>query len=345
LSVSERLETLAHAQAWQPVDTRSLDLLAGPQGKGAVEYDDTVKCSFVYPDRPLGGLSPKFICALGPDETVKVKYGRSNGEVYAVVAASRLLWALGFATHRWYPVKVDCLGCPEDPWPVSKVEWFKGRPRFVARRTFEMTAIERELDGKSVETPGFRGWSWLELDHVDSASDGAPRAHLDSLKLAAVFLQHNDSKPEQQELFCPEGSIRRDEEGNERCISARLAISDVGSTFGQGSYWRVSKMDIEKWRDAPIWQDRTGCVGNVEKFLNGNLHHPKISEAGRRFLAERLSLLSDRQIRDLFTAARVEQKGATLRDSNGARRPVTVNDWMQAFKQKRDEIVNNRCAA
>jgi hypothetical protein len=345
VTVAERQAILARAQAWQPINTAALDLLAGPQGKGAVEYDDTVKCSFVYPDSPLGGLSPKFICALGPDDTVKVKYGRTNGEVYAVVAASRLLWALGFATDRWYPVKVECRDCPEDPWPVSRVEWFKGRPRFVARRTFDMAAIERGVEGKTVETPGFRGWSWLELDRVDERSGGAPRAHLDALKLAAVFLQHNDSKPEQQDLVCPPGNIRRDEEGNERCGSARLVMSDVGATFGRGSFWKVSKMDLEKWQNAPIWLDRTGCVGNVERFLNGNLHEPKISEAGRKFLADRLALLSDRQIRDLFTAARVDRAGATIHNRSGSTRPVTVNDWVQAFKQKRDEIVNNRCAA
>ena len=44
-----------------------------------------------------------------------MKYGRYNGEVYAEVAATRLLWALGFPADRNYPVRVVCAGCSEDP--------------------------------------------------------------------------------------------------------------------------------------------------------------------------------------------------------------------------------------
>ena len=67
----------------------------------------------------LNGNSPKFQCRVAParrggDDDVKVKFGINNGEVYGEVAASRLLWALGFGADRMYPVRVICRGCPED---------------------------------------------------------------------------------------------------------------------------------------------------------------------------------------------------------------------------------------
>ena len=67
--------------------------------------------------------------------------------------------------------------------------------------------------------------------------------------------------------------------------------------------------------------------------MTGSLENPRISEAGRKFLASRLLLLGDQQIRDLFRAARAE------------RRDGTVDDWVRVFKRKRDEIVKARCAA
>ena len=48
------------------------------------------------------------------------------------------------------------------------------------------------------------------------------------------------------------------------------------------------------------------------------------------------------QIRDMFTAARVEMRGETLTE-NGTKRAVTVADWVRAFKDKRHEIEEQRC--
>ena len=59
--------------------------------------------------------TPKFDCAISADDKIRVKYGEQNGEVYSEVAASRLLWALGFGADRVYPVKVVCNGCPGGP--------------------------------------------------------------------------------------------------------------------------------------------------------------------------------------------------------------------------------------
>ena len=63
------------------------------------------------------------------------------------------------------------------------------------------------------------------------------------------------------------------------------------------------------------------------------LDNPSISEGGRRFLAKLLARLTDTQLHDLFTVARF-----TRRDPS-----ATVDDWVNAFKHKRDEIANRTC--
>jgi hypothetical protein len=83
------------------------------------------------------------------------------------------------------------------------------------------------------------------------------------------------------------------------------------------------------------------CVADMRKSFTGTLGDPKISEAGRQFLADLLLQLTDRQLRDLFEVARVERRS---RDPNHAGlRPAKVDEWVTAFERKREEIVNHRC--
>src|SRR6188508_448826 len=118
LSVAERQEVMERANVWRSLDTSSLDLIKGPVLPASQRIPAQVACTFAFPDKPLGGMTPKFQCDLGRNDVVKVKYGEKNGEVYAEVAASRLLWALGFQADVMYPTRVTCRNCPADPFTV-----------------------------------------------------------------------------------------------------------------------------------------------------------------------------------------------------------------------------------
>ena len=169
-----------------------MDLKAGPQGQGAFPLNEMVTCDYV--EAKSSGNSPKFDCAISPGDVVKVKYGKANGEVQAEVLSTRLLWALGFGADRMYPVRVTCRGCSTDPSnkraPVSGEQFF------------DPAVIERKLTGHEIQTVNTPGWTWQELDLVDETQGGAPRAQRDALKLLAVFIQHSDSKQQQQRLLC-----------------------------------------------------------------------------------------------------------------------------------------------
>jgi hypothetical protein len=96
-------------------------------------------------------------------------------------------------------------------------------------------------------------------------------------------------------------------------------------------------VNFSEWSRMPIWKASTsGCVGNLPRsWRNGTLDHPHIGEAGRAFLAGLLSQLTDVQLHDIFEVSRF-----TRRDPR-----ATVDDWVNAFKQKRAEIVNRRCSS
>jgi len=324
-----RVAILARARLWNQTRIRSLDLKAGPSGPGAFPLGSDVRCDYV--DKQLGGNSPKFLCAVGKDDVVKVKFGRENGEVYGEVLATRLLWALGFGADRMYPVNVICHGCP----PA-----LGGTPGPEQARRFEPAIIERQMAGSEWPPEGGHGWSWNELNLVNPKAGGASLAERDALKLLAVFLQHTDNKPEQQRILClGEGSAAA-----AGCRRPFLMISDLGLTFGRANLANandVGGVNLTAWRQAHVWKQPTGCTGNLPKSLTGTLDDPTISEDGRRFLANLLGQLSDRQVRDLFETARVELRLRAPGDASSGH--STAAEWADAFKEKVVEIASRRC--
>src|SRR6185436_13710322 len=123
------------------------------------------------------------------------------------------------------------------------------------------------------------------------------------LKLLAVFLQHTDSKPEQQRLLCLSG---KPEEGAVPCERPLMMLHDVGLTFGQANVYNRNSpgsTNFKEWRDAAVWKDKAKCIGNLSKSQSGTLENPQISEAGRQFLAGLLAQITDAQLKDLFEVA------------------------------------------
>jgi len=324
-----RAAVLARAQLWRPTTIRTMNVIAGPQGLGGFARHGTVVCDYV--DKKLSGRSPKFACQRGEDDELKVKYGGTNGEVYGEVLATRLLWVLGFGADTMYPVNVICRGCPQE---------FGGIARPGHEYRFDPAVIERKMAGDEWPSSDESGWSWEEVMRVVPRAGGAPKAHRDALALLAVMIQHTDTKPQQQRILCLGGVS-----ASGGCSQPFLMVSDVGLTFGTASRANANEtsgVNLERWRATPVWKDGPGCVGNIDKSFTGTLHEPVISEGGRRFLATLLQQLSDRQLQDLFTVARVTLR---VREPGHALSGFpTIDEWVSAFKAKRDEIVSKRCA-
>ena len=322
-----RLEALRHAQVWTPGDIASRNIKSGPAESGGFAPEEVVTCEYV--EEPQTG-TPKFDCAITPEDTVRVKYGEQNGEVYSEVAASRLLWALGFGADHMYPVKVICKGCPADPMKTTKKQ--------DGAREFTGAVVERKMPGDPMELHKDSGWAWVELNFVDPARGGATLAQRDALKLLAAMIQHTDNKPQQQRLLCLDRVRGVEPQPDGKCTHPFMMINDLGKTFGRATLTNADKqsaVNFKAWSDTSIWKDDTGCVARLSKSFSGSLENPKISEGGRRLLAELLAQLTEAQLRDLFEVARF-----TKRDPN-----TSVDDWVRVFKQKRDEIANRSCSS
>jgi len=334
VSEETRFAILQRAQIWNPVTVPEMDIRLGPQGKGAFAPNANVVCDHV--EGELEGATAKFDCKLSDGSVVKVKYG--TGEVFAEVLSTRLLWALGFGADWMYPAVVTCRGCSANPW--------KNRHTVTETHVFNPAAIERKAPGHAIDTKKIKGWSWPELQFIDPVQGGALPEQRDALTLLAVFIQHSDSKPEQQRLACLSHDFI-DEEGNVtgECAKPFMLLNDVGQTFGKANWLNrddVSSVNFDGWSKTRIWEDGKSCDGHITVSRTGTLGHPRISEAGRAFLAGLLAQLTDHQLHDLFDVARVELRS---RKPGSNEPPATIDEWVAAFKLKRDEIASRRCGA
>lgn len=301
------------------VPVEQADLRRNPPGDVTFAPDRDLSCRFDV--AMVGGLTPKFSCTTAGGEHLKVRYGATNPEIPAELAASRLLAALGFPTDPVYSVRsVGCEGCPSMPFLAlrcfrtlhSEAACMPFRDPAATRR-FAPVLVERRFAGHAIESDRYEGWSWDELDAIDP-SRGSSRAEVDALRLMAVFLAHWDNKSENQRLVCPSGAER----GDGTCERPVAMISDLGGSFGP------LKVNLGRWASVPMWVNPSACEVSLSTlpYRGGTFPRHRITEAGRRLAADLLSRLSSQQVRDLFTAAGFDN----------------VPSWVGAFRDKVAQI-------
>lgn len=331
VSAEERLDALSRATVWQrPAPIARANFASDPK------QPREIACTFEISQ--LNGTAPKFDCRLPDGDKIRVKYGRSP-EIPSEVASTRLLHALGFGADSMMLVeKVRCFGCPAEPFMTMKTLGFAGAEKLYGKvmdpndaKVFEWAGVERKHPGRAIETEDVEGWAFFELDLIDPGKGGAPRAHVDALRLLAVFLAHWDNKSENQRLMClsekdwPEGG---------KCSKPLAMLQDVGAA------WGPRKVDIEEWSKAPIWSDRATCTTSMDALpYHGATFRPvKITEAGRQHLGGLLSQLSDQQIGDLFRSARFDRATGLF----GGVKATPVDQWVKVFRAKVDQITGGR---
>ena len=311
-----RADALARAQVWQPPArpvsafdfTRNVD--------PGFDTGDDVSCQYRF--EAGEGWSPKFDCVRPDGEVLRVKYGRGNGEVFAEVAATRLLSALGFGADRVSVVRsVRCFGCPPYPYPRWGEAWNRLFRAHGGYREFRTVVVERPHPGVPVPHAGDKGWGWNEVEAIDASRGGAPESHRDALRLLAVFLAHWDNKPGNQRLMC----LDEPKTAAQGCARPFAMIQDAGSTFGP------KRVNVGHWRETPLWRDATQCRVDMATlpYDGATFREVSISEGGRRFLADRLTALSRAQVHALFAGARFDHF------ANGSRESGDLDAWTDTF--------------
>jgi hypothetical protein len=282
------------------------------------------------------GTTPKFYCSVNgvKDEDgdlirYKVKphfKGQSrdkrNGEIYGEFLSSRFSKALGFFADDEWVADVTCPDCQK-----SLTADFQGIPF----TPFQPAAgIELSL-GKGIDEDCDDKDSGALADSLDKLlKGGESRAEIDAFKLWLAFIDHGDTKTNNQKYAC----LKWKNEGNALVCEPGQAVyyvSDMGSTFGYSSA-SEKKARLAEWKGKDPIKVSGGKCETTAKSVGDN----RISEEGRALLAKELQGLLDAQkssglITKVFQASR------------NAERDEAPEAWTAEFIRKARTIIDARC--
>jgi len=144
------------------------------------------------------------------------------------------------------------------------------------------------------------------------------------------------------------------------CSEPVIALQDIGATFGGAgrmSKASTAKMNLKAWTNRPVFKPAKSsssdgvpeCHGNLTVSMaagEGGRGDPRVGEAGRAFLQERLLLLTDAHVRALMTTARVEKLSGdqVWQDPKTHTSYTGLDAWVAAFRDKVRQITEQRCA-
>jgi hypothetical protein len=284
-----------------PGDVASLNLLYGAGGK-AHAPNPTGRFTFIKEDKQA--TSPKF--DIKDEEGIhwKVKLGQ---EPASETAATRFLWAAGYLVDEdYYLLELKVTGMPT----LSRGGSFVSADGTVHKARLE----RRPTDVKKVGT-----WDWFNNPFLDTRE-------LNGLRVMMSLLNNWD-------LAQTNNAI--DETGAER----RYVVSDVGASFGNtGNSLTRSKSMPKEYAESTFIERSTPAfidfVLHSRPFLPSVINAANyrdrtrmeqvtkhIPRADAKWLGDRLSKLSEEQVRDGFRAASYPQEDLVIY-SNALRKRI-----------------------
>jgi hypothetical protein len=342
----ERAKAERTAKVWQEPDPGYDPVLgynpaAGPR-KGAPEVDENgmgkpFQCAANKDPNKGAGTTPKFHCSVAgvtEDDGDPLRYkikphfkGQSrdkrNGEIYGEFLSSRFSKALGFFADDVWVADVTCPDCRKSltsdfqgaPWspfqPAAAIELHAGR------------GLDADCDGKDA--------AGIAEALAGLLRGGAPRAEIDAFKLWLAFIDHGDTKTDNQKFACLDS--KRNADGTRTCEEGQAIyyVSDMGSTWGY-SKSSESKARLKGWRGKdPIKVEGGRCTTTAKSVGDAN-----VSEAGRKLLADGLQRLLDAE-RENKLVTRV------FRASRNHERDEPAEAWAAEFERKARTIIDARC--
>jgi hypothetical protein len=333
-----------HALVWHEPDPGYDPVLGynpanGPRKGAPVVNDDgfavPIKCTAIEHDKGTG-TTPKFYCTVegvtddnGKPVIYKVKphfKGQQremrNGEIYGEFLASRFSQALGFFADDEWVADVMCKDCKE-----SLTKDFQGVPF----GPFQPAAgIEISL-GKGIDTDcDDKDTAPLDRTLSDLLRSGGSPAEIDAFKLWLAFIDHGDTKTNNQKFVCLDPVKNGDVL---TCDPSNIVyyVSDMGSTFGSAGE-SEKKATLARWKGKdPINVNRGRCTTTAK-----GVGDPDILEEGRALLAEQLQRLLDAEAKDgLITRV--------FKASRNSERDKPAEAWTAEFIRKARIIINAHC--
>ncbi|HYG79924.1 MAG TPA: hypothetical protein VD861_06025 [Pyrinomonadaceae bacterium] len=279
--------------AWRdPGEISSLNLLHGP---GSPEMAPQAPFTFVSESKV--GASPKFKVRDARGVTWSVKMGP---EAKAETVATRLVWAMGyFADEAYHYEQIEV----------------QNLPRLARGGEFQSGKVVRDVRMEPRREGVSRGaiWDWLQNPFVG-------QREFDGLKVLMVLVANYDTRLDNNQIY----TVKNPETGE---WEARYVVTDIGATLGKvgGMGGGRSKNSLSDFQSSKfVVSVNNGIVtfdyntkpkgaggafaslfggGYAKRQANKEKAMKTIPVDSARWIGERLSKLSDEQLRDAFRAA------------------------------------------
>jgi hypothetical protein len=266
-----------------PGDIASLDLINGIGGAADAPDPNAV---YTFVEEDMNGTSPKIRVKDAQGVEWKLKMG---AEPQAETAATRLLYAAGyFVDEDYYAPEVKVAGLPK----------LKRGENYVSDGTIRSVRLEKKIKGQK----DIGNWDWFKNPFVGTRE-------FNGLRVMMSLLNNWDLKEVNNDIY---------EINGER----HYVVADVGATFGKtGDPLTRSKSDVKGFEKSKFIEgsEKGGYVDfvlhsrppliaavNAENYKERSRMEKitkHVPHADARWLGERLSHLTDEQIRDCFRSA------------------------------------------
>jgi hypothetical protein len=279
-------------------------------------------------------LSPAF-----PDHNTRFN------EVFTEVAASRIMWVLGFPADHVYPVgSASCIGCTADPFEAK----LKGNSASLkdTPTVFKVISAERETPWDQIKPGGDETWSWSDAAkfYSDGEFSHQQRVEYDAYRLALGLFHYHNAISQQNRLACAQWAP--DAPGQAKvCQKPMIFVQDLGSTFGKAK----GPLDIggtnprgsfSAWEDQTVFSDLNSC--QLRATMDGD---KQVLKEAQDLMIQRIARLDPQTVKTIFTVARfdkMDQKQIRKLKDAGSKNPEAdaLDQWTNTLLKRLDEIRN-----
>ena len=266
----------------EPGDIAARDLYYGPGGKA---HEPRGACKFVSED--MKGTSPKFEIACADGVKWKAKLGV---EARPEVAASRLLWAVGYFANEDYFVPV---------LQVENIPHLRRGSQFEKEGAVRGVRLKRHIEGEKK----IGDWSWKKSPFTETRE-------WYGLRVMMAVMNSWDLKDVNNSIYQVSGPNPEQ----------HYVVSDLGASFGTAGFSPVAKGNLEEYRKSKWIGASSGGLVNFNvpaalgiawaiDFAEIKRRHDmmwighRIPVEHARWMGSLLARLSPDQLRDAFRAA------------------------------------------
>jgi hypothetical protein len=264
-------------------------------------------------------------------------------EVFTEVAASRIMWVLGFPADHVYPLgSAACIGCTADPFG-NNLEDNKDSLK-AASTVFKVVSAERETPWEEIKPEGDETWSWSDAArfYADGEWTHQHKVEYDTYRLALGLFHYHNAIAQQNRLACAHWAP--DTAGQPRvCQRPMIFVQDLGSTFGKAKggldlFGTNPRGSFSDWESQTVFVNPQTC--ELRAMLEGD---KQVLKEAQDLMIQRLGRLDPQTVRTIFSVARfqmMDQKQLRRLRDGGSPNPeeAALEEWTNTFLKRIQEI-------